>query len=151
MSWNEKANVYCRNYSLNGFDEHKLLIVGLVVLWVRIVNFCKYNEYLGRFIIIAKQMVGEIALFFILYLVNLIAWALVAEIYHTNMPEFNNFIVAFKNLFFASFGTFDFERIQESRTGKNLGIIYLVAFLTVNVGLFMSMFIAIITALYSKF
>ena len=57
-------------------------------------------------------------------------------------------MVAFRTLFFASFGSFDFERLEQGYLGKLFGDVYLVIFIIINVGIFMSLFIAIIAALF---
>jgi len=50
VSWEEKAIKYSRNYIENNIKETNLLILGVVCLWLRVLNFTRYNEYLGRFI-----------------------------------------------------------------------------------------------------
>ena len=35
VTWNEMAPVYCRNYVENYANEHTLLIIGVVSLWIR--------------------------------------------------------------------------------------------------------------------
>jgi len=41
--------------------------------------------------------------------------------------------------------------LQTAKVGEYLGIVYLIAFIIFNVGIFMSLFVAIITALFEKF
>jgi len=50
VSWNEKSLIYARNYKENVIDEHALLVVSVILLWIRVINFFRYNEYLGKFI-----------------------------------------------------------------------------------------------------
>jgi hypothetical protein len=79
VTWEEKAVVYCRNYVENNADEHALLIIGVVSLWIRVIQFASYNEYFGKFVGVVRRLVSEIALFFILYLINLVLFSFIAE------------------------------------------------------------------------
>ena len=151
VSWEEKSMKYCRNYVENTLDETNLLIIGVVALWIRVINFTRYNEYLGRFLGVVYRLISEIILFFVIYLVNLFFFATVAESSFRDLDEYNTLMVAFRTLFYASFGTFDFDRIEQSKLGKNFGITYMIVFLTINIGLFMSLFVSIITVLYDIF
>lgn len=110
IGWDQKADIYCRNYVENFASEHKLLIVGVVALWIRCIQFVAFNEYLGRFLGVVKRLISETVLFFVLYIINLIAFSFLAEAAFREMNEFNTKSEAFITLFYASFGTFDFER-----------------------------------------
>lgn len=37
VTWDEMAPVYCRNYVQNTANEHNLLIIGVVSLWIRVI------------------------------------------------------------------------------------------------------------------
>lgn len=108
VSWEEKAVVFAFNYSQNVLNETNFLTIGVVCLWLRVLNFSRYNEFLGRFLGVVKRLVSEIILFFVLYLINLFIFALVAESSFRDLGEYNSVWVAFRTLFYASFGTFDF-------------------------------------------
>jgi hypothetical protein len=86
--WNEgqgffpfdnQAKIYCKNYVDININETALLIVALVSMWIRVINFLRYNEYIGRFFGVVKRLIYELILFFLLYLLNLLLFALVAE------------------------------------------------------------------------
>ena len=62
-----------------------------------------------------------------------------------------DFYEAFKTNFFASFGTFDFDTMATAALGEAYGITFLVFFLAINIGLFMSLFVAISTTLFEIF
>ena len=148
VTWEEKAPIYCTNYAKSYLNEHLLLFIGDVLLWLRVVNFFKFNKFLGPLIGIIKRMIPEISLFFVIYLINLTFFALVAEASFTEMPEYTTWTRAFRTLFYASFGTFNFERIERCRLGVNYGVTFLLVFLIINIGLFMKLFISIITVMY---
>lgn len=151
VNWRDKAPIYCRNYVENFTNEHSVLIMGLVALWLRVITLTSYNTYLGKFLGVVRRLITEIFLFFALYLINLIAFSLVAESALMDLPEYNPMSEAFKTLFFSSFGTFDFDAIEQARLGPRFGIFFLVVFLIINIGLFMSLFVSIITVLFREF
>lgn len=98
-----------------------------------------------------QRLISEIVLFFVLYLVNLIVFATIAESAFRDLPDYNNVVVAFRTLFYASFGTFNFDVIEQTQMGKSFGIGFLIVFLIINIGLFMSLFVSIITVLFQVF
>jgi hypothetical protein len=163
VTWEEKSVIYCKNYVENWVKETNLLIIGIVALWIRVLNFTRYNEHLGRFLGVVKRLIPELSLFFILYLVNLMIFSGIAESAFPDLEEYNLFIVAFKTLFYASYGSFNctspsclpgetiFERIEQAQISKNFGISFLIFFLIINIGLFMSLFVAIITVLFQMY
>ena len=151
VTWEEKSLKYCLNYSNNNIKEMNILILGVVCLWIRVIHFARYNEYLGRFLTVVQRLISEIILFFVLYLVNLIVFATIAETAFTDLPDYNTLSQAFITLFYASFGTFDFDQIEKSELSKNFAISYLIFFLIINIGLFMSLFVSIVTVLFQVF
>ena len=151
VPWPVKAQIFCRNYAINWVEETTLLIFGLVFMWVRVINFIRYQEDLGRFVTVVKKLVSEIVLYFVLYIINLVTFATIAESAFRNLVKYNTVWEAFKTLFYASFGQFDFDYIENNSLGKNFGISFLIVFLTLNVGLFMSLFISIITVLFGQY
>ena len=151
VDWNQKAQVYCINYTLNSTNEMALLIVGVILLWFRMVNYFRYNEYLGKFIGVVENLLKEIGLFFSLYLINLIIFAIIAEVCFYDMPGYSDVLVAFRTLFFASFGSFDFDTVERGYLGRAFGVTYLIIFIIINIWIFMSLFIAIITALFQDY
>jgi hypothetical protein len=151
VDWQKKAEVYCINYTTNKTDELAILIIGVVLLWLRIVNFFRFNEYMGKFIGIVRNLIMEIALYFALYILNLVFFAIAAELCFHNVEGYTNSLEAFRTLFFASFGSFDFEKVESGYLGEKFGVAYLIVFIIINIGIFMSLFIAIITALFQDY
>lgn len=151
VSWEKKAEVYSINYTDTQTNEMAIVIVGVILLWLRIVNFFRYNEYLGRFIGTVRNLIKEIAVFFSLYIVNLVFFAIFAESFFHNLQESGDWAAAFRMLFFASFGSVDFERLEEGYLGPLFGKAFFVLFVIINIGIFMSLFIAIIAALFQAY
>jgi len=104
VAWEEKAVVFCINYRQNFANELVLIILGVILLWLRVINFFRYNEYLGKFIGIVRNLIQEIVLFFCLYLINLFCFSLVAEVCFNDIDAYETTWTAFRTLFFASFG-----------------------------------------------
>lgn len=128
-----------------------ILKIGVILLWFRIVNFFRFNEYLGKFIGIVRNLIREIAVFFCLYLCNLILFSIIAESSFHNVEGYTSTAESFRTLFFASFGSFDFEKVEQGYLGLYFGVTYLIVFIVINIGIFMSLFIAIITALFQDY
>lgn len=112
VPWEDYADIYCRNYVENLASEHKLLIIGLVSLWVRCVQFAAFNEYLGRFVGVVKRLISELLLYFVLYVINLVSFSFLAEAAFKELPEYSTKSEAFVTLFYSSFGTFDFAAVE---------------------------------------
>lgn len=69
-----------------------ILIIGVVLLWLRIINFFRFNEYMGKFIGIVRNLILEIALYFALYLLNLVFFAIFAEMCFYNVDGYRNIV-----------------------------------------------------------
>jgi hypothetical protein len=156
-TWNERtvigfdtrAIIYARNYVSDTYlSEQAIWVCCTVCLWVRVFYLLRYNEYMGRFVGIVERLFYDIFIFFCFYLLELIFFALVAQLSFRTLVEYNTALAAFKNLFYASFGTFSFDNIQEGELGQYYGITFMILFLIVNIGLIMSLFISIITVLF---
>ena len=70
----------------------------------------------------------------------MIAWVSFYE-----LPGYVSFMGTFRTNFFASFGSFDFNELGKSRIGYYYGAGYLIFFVVCNIGLFSSLFIAVVT------
>lgn len=78
-------------------------------------------------------------------------FAALAEIAFRRVEGYNTTAGAYRSLFYAAFGQFDFAVFEDSEFGQYFGIIFMVTFLSINIGLFMSLFIAMLTTLYEIF
>ena len=128
-----------------------LMVIGVILLWLRIINFFRYNEYLGKFIGIVRNLVSELALFFGLYLINLLFFAIIGELCFFNIRGYETVADAFRTLFFASYGSIEFLPLEEAILGPRIGYSYIFIFLLVNIGIFLSFFVAIITVLFQSY
>ena len=124
-----RAMIYCTNYLENNVSEDAIWIVCIVILWVRVFYFLRYNEFMGKFIGVVEKLLYEVALFFVFYILNLVFFALIAEICFRRLSDYNTTGQAFKTLFYASLGQFNFDEIQQCDFGTYFGITYLILFL----------------------
>ena len=144
--------IYVRNYVGSPYiQEEALWVILIVIMWIRVFYFLRYNEYLGKFITVVEKIVKEVCLFFIFYILQLIFFALVAELCFRRNQNYNSAFVAFKSLFYASLGQFDFEDIAQSEKGEYFGITFMIVVLVCNIGIILNIFIAVIAVLYDNY
>jgi hypothetical protein len=149
LSNDTRAMTYARNYKLNEIiSEDALWVICIVIMWIRVFYFLRYNEFMGKFIGIVERLFKEVVLFFCFYILQLIFFSLIAELCFRKPTDFNTFNAAFKTLFYASLGEFSFETISKSEKGEYFGITFLIIFLVCNVGIIINIFIAVIAVLY---
>jgi hypothetical protein len=104
-----RALYYVRRYMTDpGVYEDALWVICIVIMWIRVFYFLRYNEFLGKFIGIVERIFKEVLLFFFLYIVELIFFSLVSELCFRTIPDYNSAFRAFKTLFYASLGDFSF-------------------------------------------
>ena len=67
---NTIAMIYARNYVNNpNVSENALWVIMIVIMWVRVFYFLRYNEFMGKFIGIVERLFCEVLAFFIFYIV----------------------------------------------------------------------------------
>jgi hypothetical protein len=151
VDWSDKALIYCRNFRESWAEERYLITVGIFILWFRLCNFFRFNEHLGRFISIVRNILPQLFYFFLLYLVNVTIFSMIASVSFYELPGYVSFMGTFRTNFFASFGSFDFNELGKSRIGYYYGAGYLIFFVVCNIGLFSSLFIAVVTTVFQEF
>jgi hypothetical protein len=129
-------------------SEDAIWIICIIVLWIRVFYLIRYNEGIGKFITILERVLYDVFIFFCCYIIQLVFFALVADLCFRDLPSFNTVTVAFRTLFYASFGGFSFEEVGLSIYGPYFGYTFMIIFLVVNIGLIMNMFISIINVLW---
>lgn len=147
-----RAMIYARNYTDTPLvSENALWVICIVIMWVRVFYFLRYNEFMGKFIGIVERLFYEVLMFFFFYIGQLVFWALAAELCFRTLPDYNTAPMAFKTLFYASLGEFSFEEIGKSEKGEYFGITFMIMFLVCNVGIIINIFIAVIAVLYDAY
>ena len=120
----------------------------IVVLWIRVFYFLRYNEWMGRFLAVLERLLYDVALFFLFYLMQLLFFSIVSELSFRRLPNYNTVGKAYATLFYASFGHFSFYEVQKAEFGEYFGYAFMIIFLAINIGIIMSLFTSIITVLY---
>ncbi len=118
---------------------------------MRVVYLLRYNEYLGKITGVLDKIAYDLVIYFAFFLVEVLFFSLLAELTFRKVDTYNTTLMAFRNLFYATFGQFDFGGFQESQFTSYYGIAFLIVFLVVNIGLFMSLFVAMLVTLYGAF
>ena len=107
-----RAMYYARHYMEAPYIfEDALWVICIVIMWVRVFYFLRYNEFLGKFIGIVERIFKEVLLFFLFYIAQLVMFSLFSELCFRKAPNYNSTTIAFKTLFYASLGDFSFEDI----------------------------------------
>jgi len=122
-TWNERlptdtrSQVYARNLSDDSVNESVIWTICIILLWIRAFFLLRFNEYMGKFIIVVQRVIPDLSLFFIFYLIQLCFFSLLAEGFFRRLDSFNSTWKAFRTLFYASLGTFDFEELYDAEFG----------------------------------
>lgn len=110
-----RATIYARNYMRGDYlFEDALWIVMIVVLWIRVFYFIRYNEFMGKFVGVVERLIMEVAMFFGLYILQLVFFSLMSELCFRRLANYSTAVQAFKTLFYASLGEFSFDEISEA-------------------------------------
>jgi len=118
-TWHEKTVIgfekraweYAENYVRGHLSEDAIWILCIIILWIRVFYLIRYNEDIGKFVAILERCIYEVFLFFCIYLIELIFFALAADLCFRDLSNYNTFTKAFKTLFYASFGEFSFDEV----------------------------------------
>jgi hypothetical protein len=110
--WDEKpaiayiaeAQIYARNYVRGYISEDAIWIFCIVILWIRVFYLIRFNQLLGRFIGVVERLFYDVALFFLFYILQLLFFSCISELSFKRLSDYNKIGVAFKTLFYCSFG-----------------------------------------------
>jgi len=68
----------------------------------------RYNEYLGKLTGVLEKLLYDIVVFFCFFMIEVLFFAAVAQLAFRKVGQYNTITQSFKNLFYASFGQFNF-------------------------------------------
>ena len=146
-----RSMIYARSFMNTPYiSEDALWVICIVIMWIRVFYFLRYNEFMGKFIGIVERLFNEVLLFFVFYILQLVFWALIADLCFRVPTDYNSPTQAFKTLFYASLGQFSFDDIENSEKGSYFGITFLILFLVCNIGIMLNIFVAVIAVLYDS-
>ena len=131
--------------------ERFLLVMCAVSLWCRVVYMLRYNMFMGRLWGVISKVLGTLIVYFCYYLVQIMIWSAVVQLSFPRMDEFHRYSEAMKNMVYASLGNFDFAIFEDSGYNQYWATTFFLVFMITNVGLFISLFMAIVVSLYSEF
>jgi len=106
---------------------------------------------LGKLSGVLERLLYDIVVFFGFFLLEVVFFSGLADLAFRKVDSWNSMLKAFRNLFYASFGQFNFDVFVDAEFSQHFGIAFLIIFLVINIGLFMSLFTAMMTTLYSAF
>lgn len=86
-----RAIVYARYFITNKYiSEEALWVICIVIMWIRVFYFLRFNEFMGKFIGIVERLFKEVLLFFVFYIIQLIFFALIAELCFRKPTDYNS-------------------------------------------------------------
>lgn len=121
-----------------------MLGIGIMGMWLRVVLIFRASSFLGPFIKVIGKMTSDILIFFVLYMVILIAFASVGNLVFSDVSEYSSLFEASITLFSSSLGGFDFSTVSTT-----FGRIYLALFLIISLIMLLNLLIAILSTTYS--
>jgi len=80
IGYQNRAWLYAYNYQRGYLSESAIWIFMIIILWIRVFYLLKYNELIGKFVAILYQIILEIFLFFIGYLLQLVFFSVLAQL-----------------------------------------------------------------------
>jgi len=105
----KRTYIYCRNFVEGApWLEIALLIFCTVSLWIRVFYLLRYNEYLGKLSGVVQKLLKDLIIFFMFFLLEVLFFAVVAELAFRRVETYNSTWAAYETLFYATFGQFDF-------------------------------------------
>src|SRR5438132_13302156 len=80
FSYDTLALLYARNYVRGHMNEDAIWILCIVVLWIRVFYFLRYNEFMGKFLGVVERLIYDLFIFFCFYLLQLIFFSCISEL-----------------------------------------------------------------------
>ena len=76
---------------------------------MRVVYLLRFNEYLGKITGVLEKIMYDLIIYFMFFLVEVFFFSALAELSFRQIDGYNSTLEAFRNLFYATFGQFDFD------------------------------------------
>lgn len=122
------------------------------LIWIRAIFLIRYNSYLGKLTGVVQTMLTELVVYFCYFLIEVLFWALLLQIAMYANFDPMTLTECYSLLFYAAFGQFDFSFLNNfSSFGYYFATGFFVIYLIVNIGLFLSLFNAMVIKLYEAF
>ena len=118
--------------------------------WLSLLAALTRTQMFGPRIAMITRMIVDILQFFVIYIIQLLAFSLVASMAFVEIKEFNGFYPTVIYLFGASFGSFNLYLFDDlSPQQRYLGQFFIVSFAFVNTLLLLNMVVAMMADTYA--
>ena len=101
-------------------------------MWLNVLYKFRLTRFFGPLIKMVEQMLMDIFVFMLLYLVQLILFASIAHILFTDVPSYHGLYTGSKTLFDVSLGNYSFKTLQGNSKSDTLGDLFVILFLIIN-------------------
>jgi hypothetical protein len=126
-----------------------LYSIGSACLWFRILLLFRLTRFLGPLVKMIQNMMTDILIFMILFLIQLIIFASVGNLLFASVTEYSSFYEANITLFSSALGNFDFTVLDDSDKSWYISDSFLFVFLILNLVLLLNLLIAILSSTYA--
>ena len=124
--------------------------IGSACLYLRIIMLFRLTRFLGPLIKMIQNMINDIIIFMVLFVIQLIVFATIATLLFASVGDYASLSESLKTLFSAALGTFDFNVIGSNDKSEILGDAFLVVFIILNMILLLNLLIAILSSTYAQ-
>ena len=123
--------------------------IGAGCLWLRVFLNNNLTKTMGPLIRIVLKMVGAMAVFLILFFLQLIVFSAIASLLFNSTTKYNGFYNSVINLFDAIMGNYSYTDFKQDTVGQTTGEVFIIIFMIVNFILILNLLIAILSDVYN--
>ena len=108
-----RADIYVRNFFLSAPKLEELLLLACIgAIWFRLIYLMVYNTTFGTTWGITARLLPTLVSYIVFYFVEVIFFALVAELAFRRLELYNTFDGSFYTLFYSGFGFFSYDDFE---------------------------------------
>lgn len=133
------------------FHFDVLLAAVAFCYWLRLLVMLELTWTFGPLIAIISRMMADMMIFFGLFVIQLIAFGCVAILTFGQVKAYENLYTATVVLFQTACGTWSLDIYEPLGERENIGIVFHMAMISMNMLLILNLLIAIMSDTYSKF
>lgn len=109
----------------------------------------KLTRFLGPLVKMIENMLNDIAIFMVLFALDLIIFATIGTLLFSSVSSYANLYESLKTLFSSSLGNFDYTILANNGKSEILGTIYVTLVVVTNNILILNLLIAILSSTYA--
>ena len=125
--------------------------IGSFVMWVNMLYKFRLTRFFGPLFKMIEQMLQDISVFMLLYLMQLILFACVGHILFSEIAAYEGIYTGSKTLFDASLGNYSFLTLEGNSKSDLLGDLFTIGFIVINHILLINLLIAILSSTYALY